>query len=184
MLAWNQGHPVLFPLNLPYFLLSDLLPPGNPLPRVTWTKSGRLIDETYHILSNGTVRNEITFHNVDRSFLRTRLTCEASNTNLSRPISTTVDVDMNCKLLLSLLLWSLFSDARLDYFFRLVRGFFFVCVDCSDGLWGWCATKRTTVPFGLSTYGLWPEKNPSLLSLLWQKIAFQKSSLKDVADFM
>ena len=76
-------------------ILNDLT--GNPLPRVTWSKSGRLIDETYHILSNGTVRNEITFHNVDRSFLRKRLTCQATNTNLTRPVTTTVDVDMNCK---------------------------------------------------------------------------------------
>ena len=75
--------------------LNDLT--GNPLPRVTWSKSGRLIDETYHILSNGTVRNEITFHNVDRTFLRKRLTCQATNTNLTRPVTTTVDVDMNCK---------------------------------------------------------------------------------------
>ena len=70
---------------------------GNPLPRLTWYKSGSLIDETYDILSNGTVRNEITFHSIERSFLRTKLTCEASNTNLTRPTSTTVNVDMNCK---------------------------------------------------------------------------------------
>ena len=71
---------------------------GYPLPKVTWKKSGQLIDETYQILSNGTVRNEITFHSIERSFLRTKLTCEASNTNLTRPTSTTVNVDMNCKL--------------------------------------------------------------------------------------
>ena len=70
---------------------------GNPLPRLTWYMSGQIKDETYQILSNGTVRNEITFHDIKREFLRTKLTCEATNTNLTRPTSTTVNVDMNCK---------------------------------------------------------------------------------------
>ena len=40
---------------------------GVPAPRVTWSRGGRLIDETFHVLANGTVRNEISFHAVDRS---------------------------------------------------------------------------------------------------------------------
>lgn len=40
---------------------------GVPPPRVTWSRGGRLIDETFHVLANGTVRNEISFHAVDRS---------------------------------------------------------------------------------------------------------------------
>lgn len=39
---------------------------GVPPPRVTWSRGGRLIDETFHVLANGTVRNEISFHAVDR----------------------------------------------------------------------------------------------------------------------
>ena len=40
--------------------------PGVPAPRVTWSRGGRLIDETFHVLSNGTVRNEISFSTIDR----------------------------------------------------------------------------------------------------------------------
>ena len=85
---------------------------GNPLPRLTWYKSGSLIDETYDILSNGTVRNEITFHSIERSFLRTKLTCEASNTNLTRPTSTTVNVDMNCKFYKNTRIWLSLDHGR------------------------------------------------------------------------
>ena len=70
---------------------------GIPPPRLTWSRSGRLFDETYNVLRNGTVRNEIKFRTIDRSFLHAELTCTATNTNLSRPITTTVHVDMNCK---------------------------------------------------------------------------------------
>ena len=65
---------------------------------MTWSRGGRLIDDSFHVLSvNGTVRNEITFRTVDREFLHAELTCTATNTNLTRPVTTTVHVDMNCK---------------------------------------------------------------------------------------
>ena len=73
---------------------------GVPLPRVTWSKSGHLIDESFQILNNGTVRNEISFYAIERSSLHSELTCTASNTNLTRPVTATVHVDMNCKYLL------------------------------------------------------------------------------------
>ena len=74
---------------------------GIPPPRVTWSRGGRLIDDTFAVLSNGTVRNEITFRTIDRDFLHAELTCTATNTNLTRPVTNTVHVDMNCKCPLS-----------------------------------------------------------------------------------
>ena len=79
---------------------------GVPPPRVTWSRDGRLFDESYSLLANGTVRNEITFRNLDRSFLHVEFTCTASNTNLTRPTTSTVHLDMNCKLIPSAILFS------------------------------------------------------------------------------
>lgn len=62
-----------------------------------WSRDGRLIDETFTTLaSNGsTVRNELTFRSLDRSFLHSEFVCAASNTNLTRPSTRAVHVDMN-----------------------------------------------------------------------------------------
>ena len=60
-----------------------------------WYRKGVMIDDTYHLLANGTVRNEISFRSIDRSFLHNELTCEATNTNLTVPSRTTLHVDMN-----------------------------------------------------------------------------------------
>jgi hypothetical protein len=62
---------------------------------VVWSRDGRPIDDTFIQLANGTVRNEIIFRDVSRTFLHSELTCSASNTNLTRPVSVTVHVDMN-----------------------------------------------------------------------------------------
>ncbi len=76
-------------------LMHPMSPTGFPSPRVTWSRNGRPVDATFSQLANGTVRNEVVFRGVDRSFLHDELTCAASNTNLTRPVSVTVHVDMN-----------------------------------------------------------------------------------------
>ncbi|CAB4065520.1 unnamed protein product [Lepeophtheirus salmonis] len=68
---------------------------GIPPPSLTWSRDGQLIDNSYQILSNGTVRNEVSFRNLDRSFLHDEFSCIASNTNLTRPIVSIVHLDMN-----------------------------------------------------------------------------------------
>ena len=85
---------------LPFILYSIIIynfTSGIPPPRLTWSRSGRLIDDSFTVLRNGTVRNEIQFRAIDRSFLHAEFTCTATNTNLSRPVTSTVHVDMNCK---------------------------------------------------------------------------------------
>lgn len=68
---------------------------GVPIPSVKWWHNGNLVDDTYQVLANGTVRNEITFPHLDRTFLHNEISCEVENTNLTRPIRNTVTVDMN-----------------------------------------------------------------------------------------
>ena len=51
---------------------------------MTWSRGGRIVDNTFSVMPNGTVRNELVLRKVDRSFLHDQLTCAASNTNLTR----------------------------------------------------------------------------------------------------
>ena len=51
---------------------------------MTWTRDGVLIDDSSTTLANGTVRNELAFKAIDRSFLHNELECTATNTNLTR----------------------------------------------------------------------------------------------------
>ena len=57
---------------------------GRPPPKLTWSRDGRVVDNTFSVMANGTVRNELVLRKVDRSFLHDQLTCAASNTNLTR----------------------------------------------------------------------------------------------------
>lgn len=97
---------------------------GNPPPRVVWYRNGKLID-TSDYLSDDIMKNDLTitvlgeifvtilfntsifsltdsqvivYKFLARSDLSAELTCEASNNNISRPLATTVHLDMNCKL--------------------------------------------------------------------------------------
>ncbi len=75
---------------------------GVPFPRVTWSLDGRMLDDSWTVLPNGTVRNELSLPAVDRSFLHRHLTCAADNNNdpegllaARMPVKVTVSVDMN-----------------------------------------------------------------------------------------
>lgn len=71
----------------------------DPLPKVTWWRENRLLDATSESTIKGRVRNTIRLPNLSRSDLGMNLTCLASNSNVSIPTSTTVTVDLKCKIL-------------------------------------------------------------------------------------
>ncbi|RWS00723.1 CD80-like C2-set immunoglobulin domain containing protein, partial [Dinothrombium tinctorium] len=59
---------------------------GKPHPSITWWISdGTLLDDSYSIISQGTSRNELNLHSLNRSSLMLELICRASNTNISSP---------------------------------------------------------------------------------------------------
>ncbi|GLV36530.1 sidestep IV [Carabus blaptoides fortunei] len=70
---------------------------GRPRPRVTWFLENSVIDDSYEVRPDGVVVNHLSFPNVGRQHLNSRLICQASNTNLAPPASKVVILDINLK---------------------------------------------------------------------------------------
>lgn len=68
---------------------------GKPLPRLVWWRDGRVIDDSFVTTFDNTVRNDLWLPSLDRSDLDATLTCEASNSNLTMPVSTSVTIDLH-----------------------------------------------------------------------------------------
>lgn len=65
--------------------------------RVTWWRDHALLDDSYKRFGDFKVENELVLHELKREDLHSILTCQASNNNISVPVSTSVKLDMNCK---------------------------------------------------------------------------------------
>ncbi|GFR11065.1 uncharacterized protein TNCT_562692 [Trichonephila clavata] len=70
---------------------------GIPHPTVTWWRESVLVDETFSQTSQGYVRNELALPKLHRSDLLVTYSCQASNTNLTVPVSASVTIDINLK---------------------------------------------------------------------------------------
>ncbi|KFM60636.1 Nephrin, partial [Stegodyphus mimosarum] len=70
---------------------------GEPLPSLTWWKGNILIDDTYNITPQEVVRNEVLLTDLQRSDLMVDITCQASNTNLTKPRTGVVMLDLNLR---------------------------------------------------------------------------------------
>ncbi|XP_053201248.1 synaptogenesis protein syg-2-like [Panonychus citri] len=70
---------------------------GSPHPQLRWYKDGHLIDETWNITIQGIIRNELAINHIQRSDLMTTLTCIANNSNLTKPVSTSITLDLNLR---------------------------------------------------------------------------------------
>jgi len=83
---------------------------GWPVPRVSWWRENALLDDSWevsseHVIST-VVSNTLTIDRLQRSDLNARLTCQAANSNISIPVSTTVSLEMSCKSMFSALTFS------------------------------------------------------------------------------
>ncbi|XP_075982640.1 neural cell adhesion molecule 2-like isoform X1 [Anticarsia gemmatalis] len=70
---------------------------GDPRPRLTWYLENTVIDDSYEQRPDGVTVNTLTFPNVGRQHLNTRLVCQASNTNLAAPETKLVILDINLR---------------------------------------------------------------------------------------
>ncbi|XP_043272442.1 hemicentin-2-like [Venturia canescens] len=75
---------------------------GRPKPRVVWYLGSQLINSSYEVreiqTTNGEINfvtvNHVTLEGLTRNHHNTNLTCRASNTNLTRPASATVTIEL------------------------------------------------------------------------------------------
>ncbi|XP_023241347.1 hemicentin-2-like [Centruroides sculpturatus] len=70
---------------------------GDPPPKVTWWKDSILIDDTYTLTPQHFTRNELHFSTIRRSDLMTVLTCQATNSNFTAPVTSSVTLDLNLR---------------------------------------------------------------------------------------
>jgi hypothetical protein len=68
---------------------------------VSWWRENALLDDSWEISSehviSTVVSNTLTIDKLLRSDLNARLTCQAANSNISIPVSTTVSLEMSCE---------------------------------------------------------------------------------------
>ncbi|KAF8773656.1 Neural cell adhesion molecule 2 like protein [Argiope bruennichi] len=77
---------------------------GRPTPSLKWWKGSTLLDDSSTTLGRGLVKNELVLINLQREDLLATLTCVASNTNLTVPVSKSVTIDLSFPPQLSLAL--------------------------------------------------------------------------------
>ncbi|XP_015916656.2 neural cell adhesion molecule 2 [Parasteatoda tepidariorum] len=70
---------------------------GEPQPSLTWWKGNILIDDTYNITPQEVVRNELLLLDLQRSDLLVEITCQAFFTNLTKPRTRVVMLDLNLR---------------------------------------------------------------------------------------
>ena len=68
---------------------------GKPRPSLTWWRESVLLDDSYEVTAKGSVRNELEIGALQRHDLMAVFTCQASNNNISEPVSSQVTVDLN-----------------------------------------------------------------------------------------
>ncbi|XP_076355350.1 cell adhesion molecule CEACAM5-like [Tachypleus tridentatus] len=70
---------------------------GKPPPAVTWWKDSVQIDNSFRKIQELEVRNDYILQELKRDDLLAKLTCQASNNNLTSPLVATVTIDINLK---------------------------------------------------------------------------------------
>ena len=67
---------------------------GKPLPQLVWWRNGEIIDDTFVTTSENTVHNDLLIRKLSRHDLNATLTCQASNSNLTQSMSSSVSIDL------------------------------------------------------------------------------------------
>ncbi|XP_058118027.1 nephrin [Anopheles coustani] len=67
---------------------------GLPTPKVTWWREHALLDDSFLVLPDGTVKNVLYLEKLSRHDLHSVYTCQASNGHVVPPLSSAVKLDM------------------------------------------------------------------------------------------
>jgi len=67
---------------------------GRPSPSVTWWRDHHLVDQSFLTDTEYKVTNQLVVPNISRKDLHSIFTCQASNNNVSVPVSTSVKLDI------------------------------------------------------------------------------------------
>ncbi|KAL6432591.1 hypothetical protein ACFW04_006865 [Cataglyphis niger] len=70
---------------------------GSPPPKVTWHFEGKILDDSYTQEHGDITINRLDIQKVTRDFLRARLICKASNSQLISPMTSEIILDVNLK---------------------------------------------------------------------------------------
>ena len=70
---------------------------GSPAPQLNWWREHALIDGSYENNEPHKTVNTLLLNDLGREDLHSILTCQASNNNISNPVSTSVKIDMHCE---------------------------------------------------------------------------------------
>ncbi|XP_050733298.1 synaptogenesis protein syg-2-like isoform X2 [Eriocheir sinensis] len=70
---------------------------GRPAPSVVWLMDNKVIDDVVESREGELTRNDLALRGVTRAMLRTQLTCQAANNQVSQPLSHTATLDMNLR---------------------------------------------------------------------------------------
>ena len=89
---------------------------------MTWWRDHALLDDVSEYIEDGKVTNELKLVGLRRDDLHSILTCQATNNNISVPASTSVKLDMHCKLKIGYFL---------GYSMCCSGSTFFLCLFCS-----------------------------------------------------
>ncbi|XP_065079598.1 nephrin [Ochlerotatus camptorhynchus] len=73
---------------------------GRPMPTVNWWYNNEIVNHSSTILSERRVKNTLILNRLERKHLKATFTCQASNNNVTNPITASVSLDMNLRPLL------------------------------------------------------------------------------------
>lgn len=70
---------------------------GFPKPEISWEQNGQKLNKTKYFVYDDFVKSTVLLDNLDEKSLFNLITCKATNTNLTIPLSKSFRLDLNCK---------------------------------------------------------------------------------------